>query len=447
MLGQMLNKRRLAALPATAFDAAAVEVLRHATEYKAKVLQLISTARQRIVLTALYLQADEAGEEILRALYQAKQQNPNLDVRVYVDFHRARRGLIGQAGMKTNADFYREVAAEYPLPIQILGVPVKRRELFGVLHLKGFVFDNTLLYSGASLNNVYMGVPVRYRADRYLLIHNQSLTDAFVAGHQQILDQAQVVQSLLSDDPLLAQHYKPHHRVWLKQARANHYPQVGQSTQPLRASLLMGMGRLKNQLNQTLLAILGLAEKEVLIYTPYFNPPPVLAKALRKCLKRGVKVTIVVGDKTANDFYIPPTQRFSRIGGLPYLYETILRKFVKRNQSFIDHGLLDIRLWKHEDNSYHLKGVSVDGRRHLFTGHNLNPRAFALDYENGILVEDELGQLQGLLAQEQQYIFQNTTKVSHFSAIEMMRDYPEPVQKLLAKIKGVGADLVLKRLI
>jgi CDP-diacylglycerol--serine O-phosphatidyltransferase len=209
----------------------------------------------------------------------------------------------------------------------------------------------------------------------------------------------------------------------------------------------MGMGRLKNQLNQTLLAILGLAEKEVLIYTPYFNPPPVLAKALRKCLKRGVKVTIVVGDKTANDFYIPPTQRFSRIGGLPYLYETILRKFVKRNQSFIDHGLLDIRLWKHEDNSYHLKGVSVDGRRHLFTGHNLNPRAFALDYENGILVEDELGQLQGLLAQEQQYIFQNTTKVSHFSAIEMMRDYPEPVQKLLAKIKGVGADLVLKRLI
>ena len=72
---------------------------------------------------------------------------------------------------------------------------------------------------------------------------------------------------------------------------------------------------------------------------------------------------------------------------------------------------------------------------------------FALDYENGILVEDELGQLQGLVAQEQQYIFQNTTKVSHFSAIEMMRDYPEPVQKLLAKIKGVGVDMVLKRLI
>jgi len=447
MLEQMLNKRRLAALPATAFEAAAVEVLCHATEYKEKVLALIAGARRRIVLTALYLQADEAGEAVLRALYEAKQRNPQLDVRVYVDFHRARRGLIGQAGMKTNADFYREIAAEYPEQIQILGVPVKRRELFGVLHLKGFVFDDTLLYSGASLNNVYMGVPVRYRADRYLLIHNQPLADAFVSGHQQILDQEQVVQSLLSDDPQLAQSYKPHHRGWLKHARANRYPQHGQSDAALRASLLMGMGRLKNQLNQTLLAILALAEKQVLIYTPYFNPPPVLARALRKCLKRGVKVTIVVGDKTANDFYIPPTQRFSRIGGLPYLYETILRKFVKRNQSFIDHGLLDIRLWKHEDNSYHLKGVSVDGRRHLFTGHNLNPRAFALDYENGILVNDELGQLQAQLSHEQQQIFVNTTKISHFSQIEMMRDYPEPVQKLLAKIKGVGVDMVLKRLI
>ena len=83
----------------------------------------------------------------------------------------------------------------------------------------------------------------------------------------------------------------------------------------------------------------------------------------------------------------------------------------------------------------------------MFTGHNLNPRAFALDYENGILVNDELGQLQAQLSHEQQQIFLNTSKINHFSEIEMMRDYPEPVQKLLAKIKGVGVDMVLKRLI
>ena len=447
MLEQMLNKRRLASLPSTAFAATAVEVLCEATEYRDKVLSLIGTARQRIVLTALYLQADEAGEQVLRALYEAKQQNPQLDIRVYVDFHRARRGLIGQANMKTNADFYQEIGAAYTHQITILGVPVKRRELFGVLHLKGFVFDDTILYSGASLNNVYLAVPERYRADRYLLIENKALADAFVAGHQQVLDNNEVVQSLLSADPQLAQAYKPHHRGWLRHAKANRYPQFGQSDAPLRASLLMGMGRLKNQLNQSLLAILALAEREVLIYTPYFNPPPVLAKALRKCLKRGVKVTIVVGDKTANDFYIPPTQRFSRIGGLPYLYESILRKFIKRNQNFIDNQLLELRLWKHQDNSYHLKGLSVDGKRHLFTGHNLNPRAFSLDFENGILVEDELGQLQELLTKEQQHIFANTERIRHYTQLETLKDYPEPVRKLLSRAKGIGLDLVLKRLI
>ncbi|MBN8447288.1 MAG: CDP-diacylglycerol--serine O-phosphatidyltransferase, partial [Gammaproteobacteria bacterium] len=255
-------------------------------------------------------------------------------------------------------------------------------------------------------------------------------------------------QSLLAPDEQIAQAYKNSHRSWLKQARGACYPQAGER-QPdaLNASLLMGMGRLNNPLNKVILATLGLAKQDVLIYTPYFNPPPALAKALKACIKRGVKVTIVVGDKTANDFYIPPTQRFSRIGGLPYLYETILRKFVKTNQSFIDAGLLDVRLWKHEDNSFHLKGISVDGVKHLFTGHNLNPRAFALDFENGILVEDQLGQLSAKLQHEQQQLFVNTTQISHYSQIEMMRDYPEPVKKLLGRIKGVGVDLVLKRLI
>lgn len=448
MLQNLLNKRRLAALPETAINAETVQLFCHAAEYKHQLLHLIGQARTRIVITALYLQADEAGEQILRALFQAKQQNPALDVKVYVDFHRARRGLIGQAGGRTNVEFYREVSADYAIPIDILGVPVKKRELFGVLHLKGFVFDNTVFYSGASLNNIYLAEQLRYRADRYLQIEDQALADAFVSGQQQVLGDMDVVQNLLTLTPDNAQGYKTGHRHWLKQARAGRYPLPHQPEgAALTASLLMGIGRINNQLNKTILALLGLAEREVLIYTPYFNPPPLLARALRKCLKRGVRVTIVVGDKTANDFYIPPTQKFNRIGGLPYLYETILRKFVKSNQRFLDEGRLDIRLWRHEDNSFHLKGISVDQKRHLFTGHNLNPRAFALDFENAILLQDELGQLQQQLQQEQQHILANTSQIKHFSQIEMVKDYPEPVQKLLSKIKSVGADLVVKRLI
>ncbi|STQ09885.1 phosphatidylserine synthase [Enterobacter cloacae] len=36
---------------------------------------------------ALYLEQDEGGRAILNALYEAKRQRPELDVRVLVDWH------------------------------------------------------------------------------------------------------------------------------------------------------------------------------------------------------------------------------------------------------------------------------------------------------------------------------------------------------------------------
>lgn len=447
MLQTLLNRRRLAKLPKTDLVAETVSVLWSAADYKSTVLDLIQRAQHRIVITALYLQADEAGEQILRALFAAKQQKPDLQVTVYVDYHRARRGLIGQEGARTNNDFYREIAKDYSLPIQIIGVPVKKRELFGVLHLKGFVFDQTLLYSGASLNNVYLAEENRYRADRYLVLQNQVMTDAIVQAHQQLFGDEEQTPELLDDEGYVSQAVKRQSRLWLKHAKATRYQYSDKTDSALRASLLMGLGRRNNELNSTVLALLSVAQQDVLIYTPYFNPPVALARALRKCLKRGVTVTIVVGDKTANDFYIPPGQRFSKIGGLPYFYETILRKFVRANQKFIDSGLLHVKLWKHEDNSYHLKGLSVDAVKHLFTGHNLNPRAFALDFENGIYVEDDLQQLKTLLEQEKQVITAHTSEIVHYSEIETVRDYPEVVQKLLSQLRRIGADLVVKRLI
>lgn len=447
MLQTLLNRRRLAKLPKTDLVAETVSVLWSAADYKSTVLDLIQRAQHRIVITALYLQADEAGEQILRALFAAKQQKPDLQVTVYVDYHRARRGLIGQEDARTNNDFYREIAKDYDLPIQIIGVPVKKRELFGVLHLKGFVFDQTLLYSGASLNNVYLAEQNRYRADRYLVLQNQVMTDAIVQAHQQLFGDEEQTPELLDDEDYVSQAVKRQSRLWLKHAKATRYQYSDKTDSALRASLLMGLGRRNNELNSTVLALLSVAQQDVLIYTPYFNPPVALARALRKCLKRGVTVTIVVGDKTANDFYIPPGQRFSKIGGLPYFYETILRKFVRANQKFIDSGLLHVKLWKHEDNSYHLKGLSVDGVKHLFTGHNLNPRAFALDFENGIYVEDDLQQLKALLEQEKQVITAHASEVVHYSEIETVRDYPEVVQKLLSQLRRIGADLVVKRLI
>lgn len=70
---------------------------------------------------------------------------------------------------------YRKANAETENPIDILGVPVKSREFMGVLHLKGFVIDDTVIYSGASINDIYLHQNEKYRFDRYHVIESAEL--------------------------------------------------------------------------------------------------------------------------------------------------------------------------------------------------------------------------------------------------------------------------------
>ena len=141
----------------------------------------IAAATRRIYIAALYLQDDDAGREIVDALLTAKARAPQLDICVLVDVHRARRGLIGDKACEGNAAWYRDIDRQHPGKVRFYGIAVKRKELFGVLHLKGMIFDETILYTGASINNVYLHQGDQYRYDRYCVITNAVLADAMVA--------------------------------------------------------------------------------------------------------------------------------------------------------------------------------------------------------------------------------------------------------------------------
>ncbi len=87
----------LAALPGYAISPESIQVLPNAKAYRACLLERIRAATRRIVIVALYLQEDEAGQEVLDALYQAKAERPGLEITIVVDWFRARRGLLGRA--------------------------------------------------------------------------------------------------------------------------------------------------------------------------------------------------------------------------------------------------------------------------------------------------------------------------------------------------------------
>ncbi|OMH29174.1 CDP-diacylglycerol--serine O-phosphatidyltransferase [Motiliproteus sp. MSK22-1] len=432
-----------------ALDAGDIKILHTGRVFKQTILDCIRNAKKRISIAALYIQDDEAGSEILHALFQAKQQNPSLDIKVFVDFHRAQRGLIGEKQCSGNRGFYQKLAEEYSELVEIYGVTVKSKEVLGVLHLKGFVFDDTVLYSGASLNNVYLYQKDEYRCDRYYCIQSSQLAQCLVNYLNEQFVDSRLAMLLTGQQQLNKKQVRyraKQQKALLRRSQYKYIPEALHKGQ-LTVTPLVGLGARGNLLNRQIRNLLRMAEQQLVIFTPYFNLPNSLKVELKRALKRGVQVKIIVGDKQANDFYISDEDKFSTIGIVPYIYETLLKRFVRKFHRFIVADKLEVRLWQDGSNSFHLKGIVVDEKLHLLTGNNLNPRAWSLDLENGLMFHDPEQLLKVGWQQELANIEQQTRKVTGVNQLQHNSEYPIKVQKLLKRLKVTAIDRILKRIL
>ncbi len=416
--------------------------------YRVALLEQIKKAQHRIYIVALYLEQDEAGREILDALYQAKTHQPNLDIKIFVDWHRAQRGRIGEDKTKTNARYYYDLKQQHPsVDIPVYGVPVNRREVLGVLHLKGFIIDDTVIYSGASINNVYLYKLDKYRYDRYHFITNKVLADTMVNYVNDNFLPLDGVQRLDVSEHKTRKQIKSEIKQLRQHLMDVNYQYTGNSdNDTLSVAPIVGLGR-NNQLNKIIHHLINTTEQKITFCTPYFNLPNILVRDIIRLLRKGKQVEIIIGDKVANDFYIPEDQPFNISGGLPYLYEINLRRFVERLQNYIDKEQLIIRLWKDADQTYHLKGIWVDDEWMMITGNNLNPRAWRLDLENAILVHDPKHELQQQIKQELTTIREKTALVTHFQQIQASQFYPKQVHKLIKRLSRIRVDRIIKRLL
>ncbi|WP_313655353.1 CDP-diacylglycerol--serine O-phosphatidyltransferase [Pantoea sp.] len=442
------HQQHLAQLPKLSQSVADVSTLYSPAEFRTTLLEKIAAAQTRICIVALYLENDDAGRAVMDALYQAKQARPALDISILVDWHRAQRGRIGAARGVTNADWYCEMATRYAdIAIPVYGIPVNTREALGVLHLKGFIIDDTLLYSGASINDVYLHQHDKYRYDRYQLIRNARLTDTMYEWITLNLKSAEAVNRLDFAERPSSPEIKNETRQFRQDLRGFNYQFEGDAgNEELAVTPLVGLGK-HSLLNKTIFHLMPCAEEKLVICTPYFNLPALLVRNIIHLLRQGKKVEIIVGDKTANDFYIAPDQPFKIIGALPYLYEINLRRFLSRLQYYVTTDQLVVRLWKDSENSYHLKGMWVDDEWQLITGNNLNPRAWRLDLENAVLIHDPHQQLSAQREKELTLIRQHTQVITHFRELESIADYPAKVRKLIRRLRRIRIDRLISRIL
>ncbi|MEF8722084.1 MAG: CDP-diacylglycerol--serine O-phosphatidyltransferase [Candidatus Accumulibacter phosphatis] len=453
----------LEALPCIPVVAQRVLTLPGPEEFREKLLALIAAARERILISTLYLQDDDAGREVLSALYAAKATWPVLQIAIFVDWHRAQRGLIGKARSAGNAALYSEMAGRLGPGVPIYGVPVQKRELMGVMHLKGFVIDDTVLYSGASINDIYLHRHQRYRLDRYHLIDSRQVADSLAGLMIEVLRPDPAVCAL--DAAHRPKTSSLHHAIGdLRRTLAHSsyltaaasVPASAPTCEPVFAPIgagqvgitpLLGLGTRGNALNAVVLQLIERAERRLVLFTPYFNLPRPVRRAIDEKIRQRCQVTIVVGDKTANDYYIPVDEPFSTIGALPYLYEANLRRFCKAHQKAVDQGILDLYLWRHDGHSFHLKGLLVDDDYALLTGSNINPRAWRLDLENGLLIHDPQHCLREQHEAELARILAHAQRLAHHRALDAVDSYPAPVQRLLKRLARTRTDHLVNQLL
>ncbi|BBI91497.1 putative phosphatidylserine synthase (CDP-diacylglycerol-serine O-phosphatidyltransferase) [Serratia symbiotica str. Tucson] len=443
------HQQHLAQLPKLPQSLAEIHTLYAPSDFRTELLASIANATQRIYLVALYLDHDDAGREILNALYQAKQLRPKLEICIVVDWHRAQRGRIGAAATNTNADWYCSMANQHPknVSVPVYGVPVNTREALGVLHLKGFIVDDTVIYSGASINNVYLHQHEKYRYDRYQLITNPVLAETMIGYIKQHLLTAGAVQRLDRDDRPKSPEIKNETRQFRFSLRRTGYQfRDKASNDELAVTPLVGLGK-QSVLNTTIHHLMSCTDQKLTLCTPYFNLPARLMRNIIYLLRQGKQVEIIVGDKTANDFFIPEDQPFKIIGALPYLYEINLRRFISRLQRYIDTGQLIVRLWKDGNNSYHLKGMWIDDEWQLITGNNLNPRAWRLDLENAILIHDPKQEMREQRHKELECIRTHTTVVGNYLELQSIQQYPSKVRKLIRRLRRIRLDKLISRIL
>ncbi|WMY97407.1 MAG: CDP-diacylglycerol--serine O-phosphatidyltransferase [Arsenophonus sp.] len=417
-------------------------------KFKQFLLKKIMSAKKYIYITTLYLENDDAGKKILHALYAAKKKRPNLDIKIVLDWHRAQRNRIGSLKKDNNADWYYKISLIYPfIDIPIFGIPVSKIEVFGVLHLKGFLFDNVVIYSGASINNSYLNQHKYYRYDRYHVIQNNSLSISMKNFIDKILIFSPYHQRLNKKNRTNLSKMKKLIKKFRNNLKyANYQFKSDTKKSELKITPIIGFGK-KNKLNYLITNLMYTTKKKIIICTPYFNFPKSLIFIINHLLSCNKYVEIIIGDKTANDFYTSPKEPFSFISILPYLYEINLRKFIYKLQKFIENKHLIVRIWKHGNNSYHLKGIWIDNYWQLITGSNLNLRGWKLDLENALLIYDPNQKLKKQKNQELFHIRKHTFIIKSYKELENVKSYPKKVRKTIVNLQRIHFDKIIHRFI
>lgn len=168
-----------------------IEVIHEPQQFYETLIQKMASAKERIVLASLYLGTGPLENNIVQVLRKSLKARPKLRVSVLLDFTRGTRGEVNSKTLLQPLihEFGEQVQLSLYHTPNLRGltkrfIPPRWNELLGLQHMKVYLFDNTVLISGANLSNDYF----TNRQDRYILIEDEDLANFYTEFVSRVQD-------------------------------------------------------------------------------------------------------------------------------------------------------------------------------------------------------------------------------------------------------------------
>nr|CAG4637142.1 EOG090X08SX [Ceriodaphnia reticulata] len=419
-----------------------VRVLTEPHSFYQTIVEKTSQASKRITFASLYLGTGSHEKDIVEALESTLKKNhdSNFKIRILLDATRGSRGaknnsrtmllpLVQSYNQQCSIHFYHTPALRGLLK-KIL--PERWNEIVGLQHMKIYIFDDSLLISGANLSHDYF----TNRQDRYLIIEDcKELVDFF---DQLVETVCQFSFQMNENNNLYLNSNFPHHPyesnrleftaeakrrigdLFEKQLKSTTATSLFQWPNPESHDTwifpFVQMGQLSIYMDNLLTR--QILEKvpqnaELCLATGYFNLTQDYMNSLLEASQPNIH--ILMAHPLANGFF--GARGFA--GGIPSAYTLLAYQFYQRVLERAQAAR--IRLWEYQRQNwtFHAKGLWISFNRGdprpcftLVGSPNFGYRSVYRDLEAQLAVVTINSSLRDQLHQERKNLFQQAELVS-----------------------------------
>ncbi|KAB0793573.1 hypothetical protein PPYR_13193 [Photinus pyralis] len=160
-----------------------ITILTEPQQFYDTLIEKCRGAKERVTLSSLYVGTGQLEQNLVQALMDNDNfQNGTAKINILLDYTRGSRyknnsrvilkPLLQRNDQNCHISLYHTPILR---GLKKKWVPDRWNELFGLQHMKLYIFDDTLLISGANLSNDYF----TNRQDRYYMIKDRDLTDFY----------------------------------------------------------------------------------------------------------------------------------------------------------------------------------------------------------------------------------------------------------------------------